>query len=234
MSGYRSSGYRPVRDAGPAKVAEVQAPHWRLKTWFPDLDDAILNKMRQFHSELLRTNNSLTLIPARSIIDSDAEHFADSIIGGRIVLNSTKAKEIFAIGSGNGFPAIVMAILDPTRKIVLVEKEERRIDFLKLIINLLQLKNVAIFSGRFDELKESSVEAAVSRDFANLSKTILLARKPCAVGADFFHFKGGSWITEVADIPSQICAYWTPKLVKEYNLPIPHDPLAIVVTKKIG
>ncbi len=234
MSGYRGGGFRPVRDTGPAKPAEVQAPHWRLQKWFPDLDEATLNKLRQFHTALLNTNKSMTLIPARSIIDSDAEHFADSIIGGRIVLSSTKAKEIFFIGSGNGFPAIVMAVLDPTRKIVLVEKEERRVDFLKMIINLLQLKNVSIFSGRFDELKEGSVEAAVSRDFANLSKTILLARKPCALGADFFHFKGESWITEVADIPSQICAYWNPKLIKEYSLPIPHDPLAIVVTKKIG
>lgn len=234
MSGYKGGGFRSVRDAGPAKPVEVQTPYWRIATWFPEIDAPTLNKLRQFHTELLNTNKTLTLIPARSVMESDAEHFADSILGGRIILSSTKAKEIFAVGMGNGFPTIVMAILDPTRRFVLVEKEERRVDFLKMIINLLQLKNVSIFAGRFDELKEGTVEAAVSRDFANLSKTILLARKPCAVGADFFHFKGGSWLTEVADIPSQICAYWSPKLIKEYSLPIPHDPLAIVVTKKIG
>lgn len=235
MTAYRGGGgFRTTKDASAVKPLETQVPHWRLASWFTDMDEPTLDKLRQFHTKLIETNKSLTLIPARSIQSSDAEHIADSVIGSRIILASTKAKEIFIVGSGNGLPGIVMAILDPNRKFVIVEREERRIDFLKSTVHLLQLKNVSIFTGRFDELNEGSVQAAVSRDFANLSKTILLARKPCAVGADFFHFKGGAWVTEVADIPSQICAYWTPKLVKEYALPIPHDPLAIVVTKKIG
>lgn len=235
MTGYRGgSGFRPTRDAGPAKPAEPQGPHWRLRNWFTDLSEEVLNKLRQFHLELLNSNKSLTLIPSRSIIDSDAEHITDSIIGGRIVLATTQAKEIFDLGSGNGLPGIVLAILDPTRKIVLVERDERKIEYLKNTINKLQLKNMAVYSGKFEELHPGSVHAAVTRDYANLSKTILMARKPCAVGADFFHFKGESWVTEVADIPSQICVYWQPKLVKEYSLPIPRDPLAIVVTKKLG
>lgn len=233
---FRGGAYKPPAKVAvePAKPAESLVPHWRLKSWFPDLNDIVIGQLRQIHQEILKANNSMNILPNRTLLDADAMHIADSIIGGRIVLGATKAQEIFDIGSGSGLPALVMAILDPNRKFIVVEKDERKIEFLKGAITRLQLKNVSVFAGRFEELKDNTVEAAVTRDFMSITKIILSARKPCKLGADFFHFKTDSWVSEVADIPSQVCVFWAPKLVKEYNLPIPSDPLAIVVTKKIG
>lgn len=232
---FRGGAYKPPKPApAPVKPPEPLVPHWRLKSWFPDLNDIVIGQLRQIHQEILKANNSMNILPNRTLIDADAMHIADAIIGGRIVLAATSAQEIFDIGTGSGLPSLVMAVLEPNRRFVVVEKEERKIEFLKGAITRLQLKNVSIFNGRFEDLKDNTVEAAVTRDFMSITKIILTARKPCKIGADFFHFKTGAWVSEVADIPSQVCVFWAPKLVKEYSLPIPGDPLAIVVTKKIG
>jgi len=174
------------------------------------------------------------LISRRSELDADVTHFADSIFGGQIVLAATQAKTIYDVGSGNGLPGLILALMAPERKFVLLDKDERKAEFLKLMAGRLELANVKIICGNFEDLPEGSVECAVSRGFASLSKALLFARRPMAPKSEYYHFKGSTWVREVAQIPSQICAFWTPKLVQEYELPITHARMAIVVTNRLG
>jgi hypothetical protein len=45
--------------------------------------------------------------------------------------------------------------------------------------------------------------------------------------------KTTTWSTEIAEIPSQLCAMWAPELVGEYSLPHAQARRAVVATKKI-
>ncbi len=207
---------------------------WRLPEWFSQiLTEAELNLLRAYHIELLHFNTRLNLISVQTESNADLVHFSDSVLGSKEILSYTEKDEIYDIGSGNGFPGVVLAILAPNRTIHLIDSDARKIEFLKHVAHRLGLKNLLPRHSRLEDLPKESIHCAVSRGLASIGRTLLLSRKACAVDCDYFHFKSSSWVTEVVDIPPQVCAYWTPKLVEEYDLPGGYNKLSVVVTKKI-
>lgn len=200
----------------------------------PDIDAQTMQKLELYYSELIKFNRHLNLISRHTELDADVNHILDSVLGGRIVLANAKGATIHDIGSGNGAPGIVLSILDPKRKFVMVDSDERKCEFLKTIVSRLDLKNAAVQRGRFEDLPASSIQTAVSRGFASISKSLLLARKCFAPNGEYYHFKGSTWVREVAQIPSQLCTFWSPKLVAEYDLPVVTAKMAIVLTKRSG
>jgi len=208
--------------------------YWRIPELLPDLGADILAKLESFYSELIRFNQKVNLVPRRTELETDVAHFYDCIVGGKIVLEISKAKSIYDLGSGNGLPGIVMAVMDPSRQMVLVDADAKKIDFLTYVANHLALKNVRVLKGRIDELPTGEMLCAVTRGFSVITKAILLARHPMRVGGEFYHFKGSGWVTEVAQIPSQICTSWQPSLTREYELPIINTRQALICTKRIG
>ena len=208
--------------------------YWRVPELLSDLGPEVLAKLESFYCELIRYNQKVNLIARKTELDADIAHFYDCIIGGKIVLDKSKAKEVYDVGSGNGLPGLVMAILDPNRQIVLVDPDTKKTDFLAFMGAQLGCKNVKVIRARLEEIPTGDITCGVSRGFAAITKVILLARHPTRVGGEFFHFKGSGWVTEVAQIPSQICTSWSPSLIKEYELPIISTRMAIICTKRIG
>jgi len=206
--------------------------YWRIPSIVSDLSPETLGKLESFYHEILRFNGRLNLITKRTEIDADISHILDCIVGGRIVLNGCSSSAVFDICSGNGLPGIVMALLDPKRKIFLIDPDERKTEFLKLAIGRLELTNTQVILGRAEDLEPNSVECGVSRGTTPITKSLLVARKAFKIGGEYFHFKTSSWVREVAQIPSQICSIWGPRLVQEYELPIVVSRMAIVGTKR--
>jgi 16S rRNA (guanine527-N7)-methyltransferase len=207
---------------------------WRVPQWFPDLADPIQAKLKEFHVELLKFNLKLNLISRTTERDADEVHFADSIFGSRMVLAASSDKSFVDIGSGNGLPGIVLAILAPEREFNLVESDGRKAEFLKHVIHKLGIKNTQVASVRFENMKILGGTAGISRGFASISKTLLLSNRVFTKGSNFYHFKGSNWAREVAEIPAQLMSFWTPELVGEYSLPVGQARRGIVVTKKVG
>jgi 16S rRNA (guanine527-N7)-methyltransferase len=207
--------------------------HWRIDQWFPDLSPEIRTKLKKYHEELLRFNKNLSLIGVKTIPMADAIHFADSILASRLIVTDLKENEIYNFGAGNGFPCLIMALLNPSKKFHLVEVDAKKVDFLKHIASLLELRNVSFLMRAIDALPSESVKCAISRGFAPLSKAMLATRKVFPVGGIYYHLKGEEWATEIADIPSQLCSYWQPGLLGEYKLPVGEVKFAVVKTEKI-
>ncbi len=57
------------------------------------------------------------------------------------------------LGSGAGIPGIILAILQPDRRIRLIESRAKRIDFLESVISKIGLKNCAVLAGRIEDRK---------------------------------------------------------------------------------
>lgn len=214
--------------------AEASGPSWRILEWFPDISSAVSEKLRLFHVELLHFNKTINLISPRTEKTADLVHFADSIIGSRLVLENSKGPEIYDFGSGNGFPGLVLAAMAPDRKIFMIEKDTRKVEFLKHVIGRMGLTNASVFSLRVEDLKPDSIQIAVSRGFAPVSKALITTRSTFRVGGQYFHMKGDGWVREVAEIPTQICTIWSPRLLSEYTLPDGSAKLSMVLTTKIG
>jgi 16S rRNA (guanine527-N7)-methyltransferase len=209
-----------------------QDQKFRIPIWFPDLDKLVIDKLLLYQKELLKFNNTINLISARLIDETDRIHFADSILGGQIVLRENDASEIYDIGSGNGFPGLVMAVMSPEIKFVLVDSDRRKSEFLKHMVSVLGLSNVTVRVARLETLHAGTIHTAVCRAFSHLPRTLLISRKAMADGGKFFNFKGNEWSFEIAQLPEQLCSTWNTGLVEEYKLPESEIVHSIVLASK--
>ncbi|MCB0356582.1 MAG: class I SAM-dependent methyltransferase, partial [Bdellovibrionales bacterium] len=114
--------------------------YWRVPEFFPELSKEQQEKLLAYQTELIHFNGRINLISARTEQEADIIHMADCIKASQLILKGSQQKEIFDIGSGNGLPGIVMAILDAERKIVVVDKDARKMEFLKHLCSRLDLK----------------------------------------------------------------------------------------------
>lgn len=197
----------------------LQGRFWRLAEWFPSLNSADLERLRVFHFELIQFNGRINLISPMSERHADQVHFSDSILGFEKIFKIDKASKVYDIGSGNGFPGLVGSVLYPETEFVLVEKDGRKVEFLKHAASRMQVKNVTIEPSRIEDLPQNSIECAVSRGFAPLYKALLGTIKNFRTGGRYYHFKGESWVAEVAKMPPQLMGVWQTSNLGEYQLP---------------
>ncbi len=210
------------------------AGNWRIPEWFPHLTPSQQDNFKKLHDELIKFNKAINLIGSATVTNADLIHFADSILASEAILQHTAEPTIYDIGSGNGFPGLVLAILAPNRKIVVVERDRRKGEYLKHVKATLQLENVSVLVDSVQSLPENSVDCAVSRGFASITKAILMLRRAFRPDGEYFHIKGDSWSRELGEIPTQLCGFWRPGLLTEYHLPITRTKMALIVTKRVG
>ena len=109
-------------------------------------------KIEKYIAELELFNPIYKLV---SYLDRDEliiRHILDSMAGVK-VFEGLEGDSIADLGSGAGFPGIILAIMQD-RPIVLVERMKRRVDFLKNVILRCNLKNVRIISKDVSEVEE--------------------------------------------------------------------------------
>lgn len=225
-----------------AKETDKQAPpekppenmvQWRVKEWFPQLTEQQQADLKKYHAELIKFNAVLNLISAKTMPISDNVHFADCLLGAKM-LEKKSVDTIYDFGSGNGFPGLIFAMMFPKWQVKLVEIDVRKSEFLKHMISNLKLLNAEVLLKSVEELPEKSVGFAVSRGFAGLSKSLIIARRCFRKGGVYFHMKSEEWLSEVASLPSQLCTLWEPSLIGDYRLPVGEIQYSIIQTKKLN
>ena len=211
-----------------------QTANWRIKTWFPELDEKTQEQLFKYFNEMQKFNKVVNLISAKTVIHADAVHFADSILASRIVSKKVnKSIYLYDLGSGNGFPGLIYSILYPDQKMVLMDSDERKCEFLKHISDTLGLTNVLVQNKKIDLLPSNTIEQAICRGFAPLPKALLVLRKAVKKNGAVYHMKSEEWALEVSQIPTQLCSIWQPTLESEYKLPIGDIKMFVVKTSKL-
>ena len=124
----------------------------------------------QEHVNLI-SNNTLKNIYERHILDS-AQLFD---------LIPKNVKILIDVGSGAGFPGLVLAILNksaglPIQQIILVESDIKKATFLQEINRQLKL-NVQVRNERIEKIENIKADVITARAFAELSQILLLCRK---------------------------------------------------------
>ena len=217
-----------------SELTSDQSANWRLKTWFSDLDEKTHEQLKMYFIELQKFNKVVNLISSKTLIHADAIHFADSILASRIVRKkANKSVYLYDLGSGNGFPGLVYGILYPDQKVILIDSDERKCEFLKHVADSLGLLNVVVQNKKIDLLPLNTIEQAICRGFAPLPKALLTLRKIVKKGGVVYHLKSEEWALEVSQIPTQLCSMWQPALELEYKLPIGDIKMFVVRTTKL-
>lgn len=205
------------------------------KSWFPNLPQDVIEKVLLYQSELIKFNKAVNLVSPQTLKVADALHFADSIHAGQLVIPELVLDApLYDFGSGNGLPGLVFAMMMPELSVVLVDRDERKLEFCKHVASAAKLKNLSVLIKDVEQLPERSLKNVVSRGFAPLAKAMMIARKTVATGGKFFHLKGDGWANELAQVPPQLLTLWNPSLLGQYSLPQAKGEMAIVLTDKIS
>ncbi len=213
---------------------EVVAPQWRIDSWFPDMDANQRAQLKIYFVELIKFNKVVNLVSGKSMLSADSTHFADSIYATRIVSKKVNKNEyLYDLGSGNGFPGLVYSILNPDQKMILIDSDERKCEFLKHIADTLKLSNTTVQNKKIDLLPEDTIAQAICRGFAPLPKALLMLRKIVKSKGTIFHLKSSDWSMEISQIPTQLCSIWQPELDGQYVLPEHDIRMYVVRTDKI-
>lgn len=105
------------------------------------LDENQIEKLETYAQFLVEYNEKVNLT---AIIDADEiviKHFIDSLLLSKLI-DFTKPVSLVDVGTGAGFPGMVLKIVFPEIKLTLMDSLNKRINFLEQLGEKLLLKNV--------------------------------------------------------------------------------------------
>jgi len=128
--------------------------------------------------ELRKWNKRINLIARNTSADEVIEkHFLDSLtLLPLIDKYGGKSATLLDVGTGAGFPGLVLATALPELQVTLVEPRQKRVSFLRHIMRTLQLTNVDVIADRLEQanLKEQNFTFITSRAVADITRFITM------------------------------------------------------------
>lgn len=138
------------------------------------ISDIVLNEKQienliKYLDLLIETNKVMNLTAIREEESILEKHFIDSLLLTKIIREDEK--NIIDIGTGAGFPGLVLSIVYPDKNFLLVDSVKKKISFINTVIEKIGLKNVKTSTERAEELIKNNREkfdVALCRGVANL------------------------------------------------------------------
>lgn len=133
------------------------------------VDEEKIDKMLQFLQLLYEKNKVMNLTAIRDKEGMLEKHFIDSLLLTKVI--KEEEKSFIDVGTGAGFPGLVLSIFYPEKQFLLVDSVKKKVDFLNEVIEKLKLTNVKTSFKRAEELignRRESFDVALCRGVANL------------------------------------------------------------------
>ncbi|WPM06120.1 16S rRNA (guanine(527)-N(7))-methyltransferase RsmG [Borreliella sinica] len=149
-----------------------------------------LQKINLYINRILLLNTRFNLISSsnsnfNSILNL---HVIDSLLG-LPTIKEIDPSEILDVGSGAGFPGIILAIFDISRKYYLLERSKKKSTFLKMIKLELDLENVKILEYEIEREKKK-YEFITTRAFKSMNEYALVLKNLLKNGGLIMAYKG--------------------------------------------
>jgi 16S rRNA (guanine527-N7)-methyltransferase len=108
-----------------------------------------------YERELLEWNEKFNLTAIRDVEGIRAKHFLDSF-SCTLAWKEQTPRRLIDVGTGAGFPGIVLKVLYPNMKLTLVESVGKKANFCAHVVQALGLENVEILSARAEDVGQNS------------------------------------------------------------------------------
>ena len=148
--------------------------------------------------ELLRQwNEKRNLVSKASLEEVWLRHVLDS--AQLVPVLPTHVETLVDIGSGAGFPGLVVAIMCPRLNVTLYEATRKKTEFLQAVVDGLGLKNVQIRNERVEAAARGRFDVVTARACAPLSKLLEYAQDFIGPGTVCLFLKGQNLVLELTD-----------------------------------
>ena len=119
-------------------------------------DDQV-GRLVRFYDMVVETNKVMNLTAITEFDEFVDKHFLDSLLLESVYPNINQDVKVIDVGTGAGFPGIVLAIMYPNAHFTLLDTLNKRIKFIDDVINELGLNNVETIAGRAEDYGKNSL-----------------------------------------------------------------------------
>lgn len=194
-----------------------------------NLTEEQLNKLDQFYNLLIEWNEKINLTRITKKEDVYLKHFYDSLTLAKVIDLSTK-ETLCDVGTGAGFPGIVLKIVYPNLKITLVDALQKRVNYLNAIIKDLQLENIQAIHTRGEDLRDK-YDVVTARAVANIEKLLKYTMHLVNNTGVFVAMKGNIDNELAPEIENKISKKYQILKIEKFELPIENSQRSLIVIK---
>lgn len=206
----------------------------QLDFWFNQtehLTDEMQMQLFRYYELIHEYNQHMNLTGIDDLHGVYLKHFYDSFTIDPLFID-LDGKTIADLGSGAGFPGMILAIIYPQARHYLIEPLTKRCKFLEVVVKELGLKNVEILNQRAEDI-EMRFDYVVSRAVARLNILLELATPLVRTGGEFIALKGAIASTEIDEAKNALKKLNVEiKVIDEITLPIENSQRANIVISK--
>lgn len=200
-----------------------------LKDLNISLTEDQLNKLDKFYNLLIEWNEKINLTRITEEKEVYLKHFYDSLTISKVIDLSTK-ETLCDVGTGAGFPGIVLKIVYPNLKITLVDSLLKRVNYLNSIINDLELSDIKPIHSRGEDFKEK-FDVVTARAVANIEKLLNFTMHLVKKDGVFIAMKGNIDEELSDEVIIKINKKYQLVNINKFLLPVENSNRSLVVIK---
>ena len=157
------------------------------------ISDKKIEKFEKYYQLLLEYNQKFNITAITEREEVIVKHFIDSLLN----VDNVDGKTLIDIGSGGGFPAIPIRIFKDDIKLVMVDSTGKKCEFLKVVVDKLELSNVSVICDRAedlarDEMYREKFDICSARAVARLNTLCEYCMPFVKKGGKFIAYKGNA------------------------------------------
>lgn len=195
-----------------------------------------LNALETYYKLLIEENKKYNLTNITEKEDVYLKHFYDSLTLNKII-DLKNVNSICDIGTGAGFPGMVIKILFPNIKVTLVDSLNKRVMFLKYVAEQLNLENIEIIHDRAEEFSiknKEKFDCVTARAVSHLSSLLEYSVQCIKINGYFIAMKSN--IDQELEESKNAIEKLNCSLEKiiEFQLPIENSKRTLLKIKKMG
>ena len=181
------------------------------------LNDEIFNKLKLWQEYFIEYNSTTNLMSKNDIDVLFEKHVIDSLALLKWETFKNK-KTILDVGTGGGFPSVILAICFPEKTIIANDSRIKKINFIKEIKEKLNLNNLKIVYSRIEETEPLNADLIVSRAVGKMTEVFELSKKHLNKNGNFLIYKAKTVQEEINDFKKKypFCNF---EIIK-YKLPL--------------
>lgn len=196
---------------------------------YPTQDQLI--KLDKFYHLLIEWNEKINLTRITEEKDVYLKHFYDSLTITKEI-DLSKVNTLCDVGTGAGFPGIVLKIMYPNLKVTLVDSLLKRVNYLNEIIKELELTGIVAIHTRGEDYKDK-FDVVTSRAVANIEKLVTFTMHLVDKDGVFIAMKGNIDNELTNSVEKNISKKYKIVKINKFHLPIEESERSLVVIKNM-
>ncbi len=206
-----------------------------LKKLNISLTEQQLEKLSKYYKILITENKKINLTGITVRKEVYLKHFYDSLTAAPLIDN--KNVKLCDIGTGAGFPGVVLKIAYPELDVTLVDSLEKRTKFLEYLIKELELENIKVVTARIEEYSKEHKEEydiVTSRAVASLPVILEMAAQLVKVKGYFILLKAKIEEELLKSENALKKLNFRLEKVQQFELPVEKSTRSILKIKKLN